>query len=182
MSIDQFLRQTRGAVRVEGVGPVTVEQGVDLLMHSRVRVVPVVDLTRRWAVDGYETPPRMAEQIDLATPVEVFPHGTLASRVADKDHVVPYRPGGPPGQTSAENLAPLGRHHHRVKTHGRGWVHRQPEPGVHYWRTPHGHWTRVDHRGTRYLGRHLTLAHRLLLDPEPESRLERALAAVVTAA
>jgi hypothetical protein len=146
LSLEQFLRQTRGAGRVEGVGPVTLEQAIELLMHTRVRVTPVVDLHETWAVDGYRTPPRMREHVELRYPVEVFPHGTLDSRRADKDHPAPYRWGGPPGQTSTDDLAPLGRHHHRVKTHGRGWLHRQPRPGVHYWRTPHGHWVRVDHR------------------------------------
>ena len=42
---------------------------------------------------------------------------------------------------------------HRIKTHGRGWVHRQPCPGVYLWRTPHGYWFRVDNRGTHALGR-----------------------------
>jgi hypothetical protein len=60
-------------------------------------------------------------------------------------------------------------------------VHRQPIPGVHYWRTPHGHWARVDHRGTQTLGRDLTAADQVLLT-EAASPLERRLAALLTAA
>ncbi|MDX6298880.1 MAG: hypothetical protein QOF53_94, partial [Nocardioidaceae bacterium] len=62
---------------------------------------------------------------------------------------------------------------------GPGWIHRQPLPGVHYWRTPHGHWARVDHRGTHNLGRHLAPAHRTLLDPHA-TPTEHALAALLT--
>ena len=40
---------------------------------------------------------------------------------------------------------------HRVKTHGRGWRHHQPVPGVYLWRTPHGYWCRVDQHGTHPL-------------------------------
>jgi hypothetical protein len=181
LSGDQLLRRTRGAARVKGVGAVTVEQAVDLLRHTRVTVRPVLDLSQTWAVDGYETPPRMREQVTLRWPVEVFPNGTLPARRGDLDHVVPYRPTGPPGQTSAENLAPLSRRHHRVKTHGHGWVHRQPVPGVHYWRTPHGHWARVDHRGTHRLGRALTAADQLLL-AEAASAVERRFAELLIAA
>jgi hypothetical protein len=32
------------------------------------------------------------------------------------------------------------------------WRLRQPSPGVFQWRTPHGYWFRVDHRGTHPLG------------------------------
>jgi hypothetical protein len=69
--------------------------------------------------------------------------------------VIAYRrpdAGGPPGQTTVDNLAPLGRYHHRLKTHG-GWHCVQPRPGVYRWRTPHGHWVQVDHTGTHPLRR-----------------------------
>jgi len=47
---------------------------------------------------------------------------------------------------------------------------------VHYWRTPHGHWARVDHHGCHNLGRDLDPADRTLLD-DSASPMERALAA-----
>jgi hypothetical protein len=180
MSLEQFLRDTRGAARVEGLGPVTRQHAVELLLHHRVAVTPVVDLHETWAVDGYQSPARIREHVALRYPFEVVPHGTLRSRCADTDHVVPYDPLGPPGQTSTTNLAPLARGHHRVKTHGRGWVHRQPVPGVHYWRTPHGHWARVDYRGTRLLERHLPTPDRVLLD-DTATPPERDFAALLAA-
>ena len=39
-----------------------------------------------------------------------------------------------------------------IKTFG-GWQLHHPEPGTYLWRTRHGHWLRVDHGGTQYLGR-----------------------------
>jgi hypothetical protein len=54
-------------------------------------------------------------------------------------------------------------------------------PGVHYWRTPHGHWARVDHRGTHRLGRALTAADQLLL-AEAASAVERRFAELLIAA
>ena len=38
----------------------------------------------------------------------------------DIDHIQPYDALGTPGQTNTQNLAPLGRFTHRVKTHARG--------------------------------------------------------------
>ena len=74
------------------------------------------------------------------------------------------------------NLGKLTRFEHRTKTHGPGWQHRQPEPGVHVWRTPHGYRFRVDGTGTHHLGRGLDK-----LDHPRAARtpLERAFAAVL---
>lgn len=181
LTLEQLLQHdghSRGAARVEDVGPVTVAAAVDLLRHARVRLQPVIDCNDHWAVDGYRIPPRMREHVALTEPVEVFPHGTLASRRAEMDHVVPYDPDGPPGQTSTTNLAPLSRHHHRVKTHGQGWVHRQVAPGIAYWRTPQGYWAKVDRSGTHLLGRSQPPADRTLLD-EDASPVGRRLAGLL---
>ncbi len=147
-------RQRSGAVRVEGAGPVTTEQAVDWLRHCHVTVRPVLDLAGNPSADGYEATGRVRETTVLRHPFEVFPHGTLPSRCGDLDHTRPYRPpgtGGPPGPTCPDNLGPLSRLHHRLKTHG-GWQCHQPRPGVFLWRSPHGHWARVDGLGTTYLG------------------------------
>jgi len=52
----------------------------------------------------------------------------------DLDHTTPWHRGG---VTCACNLAPLCRHHHRVKQ-AQGWWLEQNEPGVLRWRTPAG--------------------------------------------
>ena len=54
----------------------------------------------------------------------------------DNDHTLPYEKGG---RTCECNLAPLCRHHHRIKQL-QGWRLEQPEPGVLAWVTPSG-WT-----------------------------------------
>ena len=61
---------------------------------------------------------------------------------------VPTQEGGPPGQTRLDNLGPLGRGSHRLKTHGR-WQVKQPFTGIFVWRDPHGVYYLVDHTGTR---------------------------------
>jgi hypothetical protein len=72
----------------------------------------------------------------------------------DLDHVVPYlapERGGPPGQTSIANLAPISRREHRLFTHA-GWRRRQPEPGTLLVRAPHGHIYLTNNTGTHNLG------------------------------
>jgi len=54
----------------------------------------------------------------------------------DADHTLPYEKGG---RSCECNLAPLCRHHHRIKQL-QGWRLEQPEPGVLAWVTPSG-WT-----------------------------------------
>jgi hypothetical protein len=160
LSEDTFRGRDRGPVRVEGVGAITVEQAIDWLRHCHVTIRPVIDLNANRSVDGYQGSPVIRETVRLRFPVEVFPWGTCPSRYADLDHTHPYARrtdssagdgAEAPGQTCPDNLGPLGRHHHRVKTHG-GWQCLQTSRGVFYWRTPHGHWVRVDGSGTHYLG------------------------------
>jgi len=59
--------------------------------------------------------------------------GQPAAR-CDLDHTAPWHHGG---LTCPCNIAPLCRHHHRVKQ-AQGWWLDQPEPGVLRWRTPAG--------------------------------------------
>ena len=156
-----------GAVaRMEDVGAILVEQVREFLGHRRVRLAPVIDPEHVAPVDGYEVPAGMREALRLRQPVEVAPWSSNRSRKVDADHTEEYAAGEPdpePGQTGLHNLGPLGRRMHRVKTHGRGWVHHQPEPGVYTWRTPHGYRVRVDATGTHWLGRD----HQAGNDPDP---------------
>ena len=155
---EEVLRGQGGVARMEGVGPITVEQVREFLGSCHVQPVQVLDVAGQRPVDGYEVPERMREALHQRHPACSSPWGTNLSRRKDAEHVIPYvRPdrGGPPGQTSLANLTLLSRFPHRVKTHGR-WRLRQPAPGVLQWRSPHGYWFRVDHRGTHPLGKEAT--------------------------
>jgi len=63
----------------------------------------------------------------------------------DHDHIREYARGGP---TCTENIAPLCRQHHRLKTHAR-WTYTPIEPGTYLWTSPHGLTFIRDHLGTR---------------------------------
>ncbi len=168
-----------GVARVEGIGPVTVDQAKRWLGDCTITLKPVLDLAGIAPVDAYEIPDQMREAVHLMTPADVFPFASNTSREMDLDHTIPYIPmvstsstngtasvptsstggssstngsgGGPPGQTGIGKLGPLTRRHHRIKTHSR-WQVKQPFPGIYLWRSPHGRYWLVDHTGTRRLG------------------------------
>jgi hypothetical protein len=140
--------------RVEGLGPVTVDQVREWLGHSAVTLTPVLDLADQHPVDGYEFPHRLREAAQQLHPADPFPWSVSTGRRRDADHCTPYLSrdrGGPPGQTGMHNLALLTRHHHRIKTFG-GWQLTCESPGRYVWRSPHGFWFRVDERGTHHIG------------------------------
>ena len=91
----------------------------------------------------YRPSPALAEHIRVRDRTCAAPGCSTSAWRADLDHTVEFHPqpgaapGTPPGETSAGNLGPLCRRHHRLKTDG-GFRLRQPEPGVFEWATPAG--------------------------------------------
>jgi hypothetical protein len=115
-----------------------------------VRVLPVLDLDRHHRVDAYEVPGRTARRVDELAGHCVFPWCERPAASCDHDHVVAYDHDDPAsgGATCECNLAPLCRHHHRLKTFA-GWSYTPVEPGVWLWADPHGQRFVRDHLGTR---------------------------------
>lgn len=138
---EESITGRHAVVRSEHDGPLPLRQLVDFLKHlsPRVTVTPVLDQRAAPSVHAYEIPERLAELARVIDPVEVFPYGTTRSRRCDLDHSEPWQNAsdGPP-QTRIDNLGPLGRGHHRLKTHG-GWQHVQTRSGAHWWRTKNGY-------------------------------------------
>jgi len=146
---DHTLATGTGVLRVEDLGPLLASQLSELVGHGPYTVKPVIDLNDAVSVDAYEIPDRIRERVKLMYSVELFPYGTRETHAAmDLDHIEPYDPLGPPGQTSTENLAPLGRFPHRVKTHGRGWNVRRLDRKTLEWSTPNGFTFHVGPTGT----------------------------------
>ena len=112
---------------------------------TTVTVKPVLDLTEHLHVDQYQVPDRLADQAAERDLTCVFPWCTRPAEHCDTDHVIPYSEGGP---TASDNLAPLCRRHHRLKTHHGGWGYTVLEPGSYLWSSPHGYQVLRDHRGT----------------------------------
>lgn len=136
--------------RVEGLGPLSVSALRALLGRARLTVRPVRDLSSRVRSTAYEHPESLKEQVYLTTGGDYWPFATSTSRHLDYDHPTPYDAGPPDAkhpQTGSHNSGPLGRRHHRWKTHA-GYRSRQCGQGRYVWISPHGLAFIVDHRGT----------------------------------
>ncbi|WP_439939577.1 hypothetical protein ACS3YM_08240 [Nocardia sp. N13] len=137
--------------RAEDLGPVALSALRSLLGRTRLTVRPVRDLSSRVRSTAYEHPEALKEQTYLRTAGDYWPYATSTSRRVDYDHPTPYDDTGPPDpqhpQTGSHNSGPLGRRHHRWKTHA-GHRSRQCGDGRYVWLTPHGLAFLVDHLGT----------------------------------
>ncbi|KQV69481.1 hypothetical protein ASC64_06435 [Nocardioides sp. Root122] len=141
-----------GVARIEGFGPVTIARLAELLRGSIIKIQPVKDLSNRVRYTAYEHPESLRDQVHLVTGGDYWPWAGSTSRKVDLDHPVPYDHGDetrdpPPDQTGSHNSGPLGRRHHRWKTHA-GYRSRQCGEGRYVWLTPHGQGFLVDHTGT----------------------------------
>ncbi len=143
-----------GVARVEGIGPVTVDQAKQWLGDCTIAIKPVIDVGGIAPVDAYEIPDHIREAVQIMSrrPTRSRTRPASAARWT-LDHTIPYvhpDEGGPPGQTGIGKLGPMTRRHHRIRTHGK-WQVKQPFPGIHLWRSPHGRYWLVDHTGTHRL-------------------------------
>ncbi len=73
----------------------------------------------------------------------VHPGCRMPATQSDLDHITPRLDNGP---TDVDNLAPLCRHHHRIR-HDYGWRYRRLDTGEHEWVSPLGHRYTVAPRG-----------------------------------
>ncbi|WP_439937945.1 hypothetical protein ACS3YM_18715 [Nocardia sp. N13] len=165
---EAVLHGTEGVARVEGLGAVTLTRLAELLARTSLKVQPVKDLSDRVRLTAYEHPESLRDQVHLVTGGDYWPWAGSTSRHVDLDHPTPYDHGDderdpPPDQTGSHNSGPLGRQHHRWKTHA-GYQSRQCGEGRYVWLTPHGLGFLVDHTGTHRI--HPEKA-RMILDAPP---------------
>ena len=143
--------------------PVTAEQIRQWCANPDAQVVvkPVIDLADHHHVEAYEVPVRIAEQAVLINVSCVFPWCTAQRGRCDSEHITPFARGG---TTSSDNIVPLCRRHHRLKTHGR-WRYIRLEAGSFLWTSPHGYQFLRNETGTLDVSRD----HRRPDPPPPRS-------------
>ena len=141
-----------GSVEQAGSRVLSVEQIAAWCGREDVSVVvkPVIDLRQRLETAGYTPTPRIRDHVIARDRTCVFPWCGRNARRCDLDHVTPYDHAHPDrgGPTATDNLAPLCRRHHRLKTRGR-WRYTMTSPGVFVWTSPHGHQFLRDHTGSQ---------------------------------
>jgi hypothetical protein len=121
---------------------------------THVTIKPVIDLNEDLHTESYAIPDRLREQTKLINPTCVFAYCTIPARRCDCDHITAWDPGPDQGgPTCSCNLAPLCRHHHRLKTLA-GWKYYRIAPRVFLWRDPTGHYYLRDHASTTLIDPH----------------------------
>ncbi len=157
MTADTLLGLDDDTCDLDGHGPITATQARHLALRSapvtlrRVFTDPADNSILFLDANRYRFTRDQIACITTLHPYSTFPGATTPATRCDIDHLNEYRTGppadadqaarsgDPPGQTMVRNGQPLGRRHHRPKTHG-GWkVHADPhDPHTFHWTSPHG--------------------------------------------
>ena len=138
---------------LSGHGPVDAAQARTLALHlgatwQRIVTDPLSGTVHDVGRTTYRPPAALADHVRHRDKYCAAPGCPVPAARCDLDHTVAFDPPTdrssprPPGTTSADNLGPLCRHHHRLKTAGVLGV-RQPTAGEYVWTTPSGHRFRV---------------------------------------
>ena len=123
---ETLLRLAANPGEVPGCGPVAAQIAREIAADARWRLW-ITNSTRDQVVatspGTYRPTAALARLIRAREPECRMPG--CRSRITDLDHVVPF----PHGQTTPDNLGPLCRRHHRLKTHSRWRQQTGPSDG-----------------------------------------------------
>ena len=122
--------QTSAGAELAGYGPISPGHAAKL----RCVDATLIDLTAvPGASGGYRPAPGLARWVRATHRHCRFPGCRRPATQCDLDHLVAYPAGG----TCADNLAPLCRYHHRLKTHA-NWRVQALSGGHLRWTSPRG--------------------------------------------
>lgn len=161
-----LLGQDDAPGELEGFGPVTADLAGRIAADAtwqRLVTDPLTGVLTDYSTTSYRPGKVLRQAVVARDGTCEFPHCEQPADHDDLDHIVPFDhdldtetlPPGTPGQTRADNLQPLCRRHHLLKTHG-GWsVVRDATTGVTTWTAPSG---RVHTRPPTVLDTHIDMA------------------------
>jgi hypothetical protein len=134
---------------LDGFGPITADLAGQLATDAtwqRLVTDPATGILTDYSTTAYRPGKVLRQAVTARDETCGFLQCEHPADWNDLDHIVPFDhdldpmalESGRPGQTRADNLQPLCRRHHLLKTHA-GWgVVRDPETGVTTWTTPTG--------------------------------------------
>jgi hypothetical protein len=125
----------RPARRSRRTGGTITESG-NWAFNVKLRALAAAECSHERESHNYRPPPSLWHLIQIRNQRCTHAGCRMPAAKCDGDHTLPFEKGG---RTCECNLAPLCRHHHRIKQL-QGWRLEQPEPGVLAWVTPSG-WT-----------------------------------------
>lgn len=134
---------------LDGYGPIPADVTRAIAAGGtwrRIVTDPLTDKVIDAGATGYRPPAELRERILANEPHCIGPSCGVSSRLCDLDHIQPW----PLGPTTEDNLAPLCRRHHVLRTHG-AFDYTNPEPGVYEWTTRTGQRYRRERNGTTTL-------------------------------
>ncbi len=137
MTLHTLLGLDDEPAELAGYGPITAHNARRVAAEGEWRALLVDDrgALLDYARTTYRPPRALADFVIARDRTCAFPGCNLPAQRCDLDHETPFDAGG---STSAGNLHPLCRHHHRLK-HETGWTMTGTADGSFTWRSPTGH-------------------------------------------
>jgi Domain of unknown function (DUF222) len=117
-----------------GYGPIPAAMAREIAADAtwrRLLTDPASGALLDYGATTYRPPASLAGHVQTRDKTCVFPGCIQPADTCDLDHRVPF----PHGPTSADNLQPTCRHHHRCKQNP-GWTVTRDPNGGHTWTTP----------------------------------------------
>ncbi len=124
-----------------GYGPIPAHLAREIAGDAtwrRLLTDPVSGAPLDYGTTRYTPPRHLAEYVIARNQTCVFPGCRVPAHRCDLDHSEPYDPDAGTGPTSADNIDPKCRRHHRLKQR-KGWGVARSDDGVVTWTTPSGH-------------------------------------------
>ncbi len=163
---------------LDGFGPIPAETARQIAQDAtwqRLLTDPVTGILTDYSTTTYQPGKVLRATVEARDGNCMFLTCDTPAGRCDLDHIVPFDhdhdldpatlPPGTPGQTRAQNLQPLCRKHHLLKTHA-GWgAVRDPATGTTTWTTPTG---RTHTRPPTVLDTHIDLDQ---IDPDTSYHL-----------
>ncbi|QKW10831.1 DUF222 domain-containing protein [Streptomyces sp. NA04227] len=144
--LDVLIGADDGPADLTGYGPITAEQARAIAfapgtVWRRLITHPETGLLIKSDPTTYRPTAETARHVIARDGCCAFPSCRVPAYRCDLDHIEPFHHRSPDhgGKTVPDNLQPLCRRHHRLKTH-HGWkVTRDSRTGIATWTSPVGH-------------------------------------------